>query len=127
MHQRLTHDFAAAPVHTAEFLSKQDGKALTKAAVTSTRYRVRDDAMLDAGISPGDVVNVEKRAGVQIGDIVLAIVDNQFTLKYLARDNRGYFLQPANRAYPSIRPAGALEIFGVLTSRIDRSLVLQPH
>ena len=45
--------------------------------------RVKGDSMMDAGIFEGDLVVVEKRAAAQKGDIVVAIVDNQFTLKRL--------------------------------------------
>ena len=54
----------------------------------------------------GDLVVVEKRAGARRGEIVVAIVDNQFTLKRLDLE-RGHFLpRPENTAYPAIPPAG---------------------
>src|SRR5258705_5429508 len=45
--------------------------------------RVKDDSMMDAGIFDGDLVVVEKRPTAEKGDIVVAIVDNQFTSKRL--------------------------------------------
>jgi repressor LexA len=55
-----------------------------------------------------------------IGDIVVAIVDDEFTLKTLDRENGQFILRPANPAYPVIRPHGTLEIFGVLTGLIRK-------
>ena len=72
------------------------------------------DSMSDAGIHGGDVVVVEKRTTANIGDIVIAIVDNDFTLKRLDRERGQFVLKPENKAYPVIRPKGDLEIFGVV-------------
>ena len=75
---------------------------------------VKGDSMIDAGIHPGDIVIVEKRASANIGDIVIAIIDNDFTLKRLYRERGRIVLKPENKAYPVIRPKGELEIFGVV-------------
>lgn len=82
--------------------------------------RVKGDSMQDAGILDGDLVVVEKRASAQRGDIVVAIVDNQFTLKRLDLEGGAFVLKPENRAYPVIRPEGALEIFGVMVGLVRK-------
>lgn len=76
--------------------------------------KVKGDSMADEGIFQGDVVVVEKRATADVGDIVVAIVDNEFTLKRLDREKGRVVLRPANRAYATIRPGEFLEIFGVV-------------
>lgn len=81
---------------------------------------VKGDSMIDAGIVPDDVVIVEKRQVANIGDIVVAIVDNEFTLKTLAREKSEFILLPANKAYPVIRPKGKLEIFGVVVGQFRK-------
>lgn len=81
---------------------------------------VQGDSMIDAGIVPGDVVIVEKRQVANIGDIVIAIVDNEFTLKTLGREKSEFVLLPANKAYPVIRPKGKLEIFGVVVGQFRK-------
>lgn len=81
---------------------------------------VKGDSMIDAGIHAGDVVVVEKNAAASAGDMVIAIVDNEFTLKYLERDKNGWVLQPANLAYPVIHPKGQLEIFGVVVGQFRK-------
>ena len=78
---------------------------------------VKGDSMIDAGIHPGDVVIVEKRASANVGEIVVAIIDNEFTLKRLHKERGRIVLKPENKAYPVIRPKGELEIFGVVVGQ----------
>jgi repressor LexA len=80
----------------------------------SVLVKVKGDSMADAGILDGDTVIVEKRAAANIGDIVVAIVDSEFTLKRLGREKEQIVLRPENKAYAIIRPSGSLEIFGVV-------------
>jgi SOS-response transcriptional repressor LexA len=82
--------------------------------------RVKGDSMIGAGILDGDLAVVEWRSNAQVGDIVVAIIDDELTLKYLARDKRGYFLRAANPAYPPIRAQGKLEVSGVMIGLVRR-------
>lgn len=82
--------------------------------------RVKGDSMIDAGILHGDVVVVEKRTSARDGDLVIAIVDNEFTLKRLANERGRPILRPENKAYPVIRPRAELEIFGVVVGLFRR-------
>ncbi|MBI1887784.1 MAG: LexA family transcriptional regulator [Nitrosomonadales bacterium] len=86
----------------------------------TTIIPVKGDSMIDAGIHDGDLAVVEKRLSANVGDIVVAIVDNEFTLKTLAKEGRKFILCPANPAYPVIRPNETLEIFGVLVGLIRK-------
>jgi len=76
--------------------------------------KVKGDSMVDAGIHEGDIVVVEKRASANVGDIVVAILDNDFTLKRFDREKGRVVLRPENKAYPVIRPKRDAEIFGVV-------------
>jgi repressor LexA len=82
--------------------------------------RVKGDSMLDAGILEGDLVVVEKTPSAKRGDIVIAIVDNQFTLKRLDLERGQFILRPENKAYAVIRPEGTLEIFGVMVGLVRK-------
>jgi repressor LexA len=86
----------------------------------TTLIPVKGDSMIEAGIHDGDIAVVEKRNLASVGDIVVAIVDNEFTLKTLDKEHGDYILRPANQAYPVIRPHGVLEIFGVLVGLIRK-------
>jgi SOS regulatory protein LexA len=81
---------------------------------------VKGDSMIDAGIHPGDHVVVEKRVAATPGDIVVAIVDNEFTLKRLAREKGRLVLKPENKAYPTIRPKDDAEIYGVVVGLVRK-------
>lgn len=81
---------------------------------------VKGDSMIDAGIHPGDRVVVEKRVAAMPGDIVVAIVDNEFTLKRLAREKGRLVLKPENKAYPIIRPKEDAEIYGVVVGLVRK-------
>jgi repressor LexA len=78
---------------------------------------VKGDSMMGAGILEGDVVIVEKRPTANVGDIVVAILENEFTVKRLAREKGRVVLRPENKAYPIIRPKGDIEIFGVVVGQ----------
>ena len=81
---------------------------------------VRGDSMIDAGILPGDIVLVEKGPRPVPNDIVVARVDEEWTLKYFMRDRAGVRLEPANRKYRFIRPRQSLEIGGVVRAVIRK-------
>ena len=81
---------------------------------------VRGDSMIDAGIMPGDIVLVEKGPKPNQNDIVVARVDEEWTLKYYVRDNAGVRLEPANPKYKFIRPLRSLEIGGVVRAVIRK-------
>lgn len=81
----------------------------------SVLLSIRGDSMVDAGLLDRDTIVVIKGAPYQVNDIVVAIVDNAFTVKYLAHDKSGYYLRAGNKAYPPIRAKDHLEIFGRVT------------
>lgn len=82
--------------------------------------RVKGDSMVDAGIHPGDIAVVRRSFEAHPGDLVVAIVDDEFTLKTLDRENGEFVLKPANPAYPVIRPKGRLELFGVVVGVVRK-------
>lgn len=83
--------------------------------------RVKGDSMRDAGMLDGDLVVVEANSPTKPGDIVVAVVDNEITVKYLRTSKAGAWrLEPANPAYDVITPTGSLEVLGVVTGLIRR-------
>jgi repressor LexA len=76
--------------------------------------KVTGDSMVDAGLLPGDVVIVKKGAPASVGDIVVAVVDGEYTVKRLAADKSGFYLKPANRSYQDIRARDYLQVFGLV-------------
>ncbi|WP_053140924.1 translesion error-prone DNA polymerase V autoproteolytic subunit [Erwinia billingiae] len=83
----------------------------------SATYFVRasGNSMTDAGIKDGDLLVVDKSVTAAHGDIVIAAVDGEFTVKVLQLRPR-LALQPMNPAFPTLWPdPETLEIFGVVT------------
>ncbi|MBT3181402.1 MAG: repressor LexA [Deltaproteobacteria bacterium] len=82
--------------------------------------KVSGDSMIDAGIFEGDLVIIERGARPNNGDVVLACVDQEWTLKHLHRRGKSYELVPANPKYPVIHPEGELTLGGVVKAVIRR-------
>lgn len=81
---------------------------------------VSGDSMIDAGIHPGDLVVVDRGRTPRNNDIVVAQVDDEWTLKYYVRDREGIRLDPANRKYRPIRPRRKLTVGGVVRAVIRK-------
>ena len=103
-----------------DFISSID-EMLVRVPSKTTLVRVKGDSMIDAGILNGDHLVVEVQPHANVGEIVVAIVDNEFTVKYLEKEKGGFVLKPANKAFPVIRPRGRLEIYGVVAGLVRRN------
>jgi len=88
---------------------------LIKNPASSFLLKVTGDSMTGAGIMQGDYVIVDKSGTAKEGDIVIAQVDNAWTMKYLSKENGSYILLPANPKYKPIKPKNELQIAGVVT------------
>jgi len=92
----------------------------------STFYgRVRGDSMTGAGIDDGDIAVIDRSREARDGSIVVAFVNNEFTIKYLDLSHRaeGYIeLRPANPKYEPIRieECDRFEVWGVVEYTIKR-------
>lgn len=75
--------------------------------------RVRGDSMIDAGILDGDLIAVRKTNTAEIGQIVVARIEDEVTVKFLEKQGSNAVLQPANDAYqPIVLAAEDLAIEG---------------
>lgn len=80
--------------------------------------RVKGDSMRDAALVDGDLVVVQKNCPTKLGDIVVAVVDGQVTVKFLRQEPGGrFYLQAANPDYADILPDGELEVLGVVVGQ----------
>jgi SOS regulatory protein LexA len=82
--------------------------------------KVSGDSMAEAGILPGDMVLVDKGQVPKSGDIVIAEVDGEWTMKYLKKRGESIVLVPANPRYKPIRPKKELNIAGVVTAVVRK-------
>ncbi len=81
---------------------------------------VTGDSMIDAGIREKDIVIVETKKEPGDGDIVLAEVDGNWTMKYFCRKGKTVTLEAANPKYSPIIPRADLRIAGVITAVIRK-------
>jgi SOS regulatory protein LexA len=81
---------------------------------------VSGDSMKDAGIVEGDLVIVDRSKAAKTGEIVVAQIDNEWTLKYLMKEKGQAFLRAANTKYPDIHPNNEMNVAGVVTSVIRK-------
>jgi SOS regulatory protein LexA len=82
--------------------------------------KVSGDSMSGAGILPGDMVIVDRGQVAKSGDIVIAEVDGQWTMKYLRKRGESVILVPANPKYQPITPKQELTIAGVVTAVVRK-------
>ena len=88
--------------------------------VKSFMLKVKGDSMIDAGIHPGDYCIVEKCSEAKPGDIIVALIDGSWTLKYLRRDKKGFFLEAANSRIKPVHPKEDLRIEAVVKALVRK-------
>ncbi len=81
--------------------------------------RVSGDSMIDAGINDGDIAVIDRSLQPADGDIIVAYINNEFTIKFLdlTHQQEGYIeLRPANPKYQPIRitDIDQFEVWGVV-------------
>ncbi len=81
---------------------------------------VDGDSMIDAHIANGDMVLVEKTNIARDGQIVIADVDGEFTMKYLRKSGDKIWLEPANKDFKPIYPKMYLNITAVVKAIIRK-------
>lgn len=81
--------------------------------------RVRGESMLNAGILPGDLVVVRRQETANNGEIVVAMIEDEATVKRLSRKNGHTWLLPENDAYSPIDGTYA-QILGKVAAVVRR-------
>lgn len=99
---------------------------LIRHPATTFYARAVGDSMKGCGIDDGDLLVIDKAISPQNGDVVVAYIDGEFTLKKvrLEPDGSCLWLIPANDEYPPIKITEENDfiIWGVLTYNIKRQL-----
>ena len=84
--------------------------------------RVSGDSMINAGIFDGDTLVIDRSQQAKNGSIILAVIEEEFTVKRFEQSNGHAFLVPENRNYNSIEVTGneTFQIWGVVTAAIHK-------
>lgn len=93
---------------------------LIKNPQASYLVKVAGDSMIEAGIMPDDLVIVERGRQARHGDIVIAQVDGEWTMKYYEKRGTKTFLRAANKKYALIEPKAELVIGGVVIANVRK-------
>lgn len=64
--------------------------------------KAKGDSMIDAGIQDGDIVTVDKSTPVKVGDICVALIGENATVKRLIKKGNNYYLKAENKNYKDI-------------------------
>lgn len=85
-------------------------------------FRVKGDSMTGAGIYEGDSLLVDRSVDAKHGHIVLAVLNNEFTVKRLHRRGGTVKLIPENNLYPPlvVKNEDELVIWGVVTYNLHK-------
>ena len=91
---------------------------LVKYPQATYQMRVRGDSMREAGIFDGDVVLVDKAITPRTGQIVVAVIDGEFTIKQLWQRAGRMKLKVANPTFADISPkeGQTIEVWGVVVA-----------
>lgn len=95
---------------------------LIKNPSTTFLVRVNGDSMEDAGIFKGDILIVDRTIQPKNGDIVIAMIDNDFLVKRLKIKDERFYLVPANNSYKeiNIKSNQSFAVWGVVIYNIHK-------
>ncbi|MBO6960602.1 MAG: translesion error-prone DNA polymerase V autoproteolytic subunit [Prochlorococcus marinus CUG1438] len=86
--------------------------------------RVKGDSMINAGIKDNDLIIVDKSLTAQLGNIIIAMIDGEFTIKRLSMKNNELYLKAENHNYPDFKFKNHIDvqIWGVVIYSIHSYL-----
>ncbi len=89
---------------------------------TTHIFKVKGDSMVDIGIYEGDALLIDRSIEPRHGNVVLAVLNNEFTVKRLHRRGGVVKLVPENPRYPTIvvKEEEELSIWGVATYNLHK-------
>jgi len=82
--------------------------------------KVKGDSMIDAGIMEGDMVLVERGKQPKSGNIVIARIDGEYTMKYYRKRNGKIFLEAANKKFKPLFPEQELSVEAIVIAVIRK-------
>jgi len=82
--------------------------------------RASGDSMSGAGIIAGDLLVVRRQLQAQNGEIVVALIGDEATVKFFRRKNNKYYLEPANKKYRALPFTESTAIVGKVVSVVRK-------
>ena len=117
---------AGQPILAVENVMGQIGVEANVVRGQCFALEVQGDSMIEAGIKEGDYLIVRQQPLAENGDIVVALLEDEATVKRLFISEDRIELRPANAAYRPIQiaPDGEIKILGKVLAVRGRTLVL---
>lgn len=101
-------------------------KYLIKNPAATFFVRVSGDSMTGAGIYPEDILIVDRSLQAKSNDVVIALLEGEFTVKRLVYEHGFYWLKPEHASFKPIQvlPESDFQVWGVVTNVIHKPYVL---
>jgi repressor LexA len=93
-------------------------RSLVRPGAAHFLLRINGRSMTGAGILHKDLVIVRSQNGAEIGDIVVALINGEATVKRLAGDQQGKYLKAENPEFPDIHPHGEWMLQGKVVALV---------
>ena len=109
------HDYLDMDLNLHDFLVQNPADTFCVRAI--------GDSMIDANIQSGDVMIVDKALEPKNNDIVLAILNGEFTVKHIRKSDGELYLMPANNNYQPLKITSEVDfkVWGVVTFIIQKA------
>ncbi len=109
------HVAAGQPVFAEEYVEDHIPVSASLSKRNAYCLRVRGDSMIEDGILEGDIIMVDKERKARPGDVVVALVEDEVTVKHFHPRNDMIELRPANATMqPILVPARSVQLQGVV-------------
>jgi len=113
---------AGSPILAEENVEDYVPVAAAQASPGGFCLTVQGDSMIDDGILEGDTIVIDPQKRVRKGDVVVAMIDGEATVKHFFRDGDSIELRPANSAMKPMQfHAREVELQGVVVG-LQRTL-----
>jgi DNA polymerase V len=110
---------AGFPSPASDYIDKSIdlNEVLIKNKVATFLVKALGDSMIDAGIYSGDILIIDKSISPSNKNVVVAILNGEFTVKRFIKDGNKIFLHPENQKYKDIEITvdDDFKIWGVVT------------
>lgn len=110
----------SSPAHNGTQQKIDLNEELVKNKTSTFFIRVQGHSMIDAHIQNNDILVVDKSLTPKSGQIVIALIDGEFTVKRLKLEGENIFLKPENPDFKAIKITDTMDfkIWGVVTYTI---------
>lgn len=92
-------------------------KELVKNRDATFYAKVSGESMVGAGLDDGDLLIIDRSKSVENGKIAICLIDGEFTVKRIKKENNRLYLKPENKKYKKIelKEGNELVIWGIVT------------